>query len=201
MARSFWHRYVSCSPLSQELFCRDFSNRLRSGLIESKLSQSKPSMVCFYFSFIYSLVCLCVNINKMPPNVKWNRGSNASGSSSSSNWLEVLKRRLENLATWGRLNHLYNGVIYSVYIIYIYIYIRSTPHPVTVTTRIITFLVGNPYKPSFATVTGWGVVPIYIYIILYNLGYKTKSWNQKTVWWRVYCSLVEGDHFFRSERG
>ena len=24
----------------------------------------------------------------------------------------------------------------------------------------ITFLVGNPYKPSFATVTGWGVDPI-----------------------------------------
>ena len=45
--------------------------------------------------------------------------------------------------------------------IYIYIlYIRSTP----LTTRIITFLVGNPYKPSFATVTGWGVDPIYIYI-------------------------------------
>ena len=39
------------------------------------------------------------------------------------------------------------------------IYPRSTPHPVTVTTRIITFLVGNPYKPSFATVTGWGVDP------------------------------------------
>ena len=37
------------------------------------------------------------------------------------------------------------------------VYLRSTPHPVTVTTRIITFLVGNPYKPSFATVTGWGV--------------------------------------------
>ncbi len=34
------------------------------------------------------------------------------------------------------------------------ILVRSTPHPVTVTTRIITFLVGNPYKPSFATVTG-----------------------------------------------
>ena len=28
--------------------------------------------------------------------------------------------------------------------------------PVTVTTRIITFLVGNPYEPSFATVTGRG---------------------------------------------
>ena len=36
-------------------------------------------------------------------------------------------------------------------------YFRSTPHPVTVTSRIITFLVGNPYKPPFATVTGWGV--------------------------------------------
>ena len=44
---------------------------------------------------------------------------------------------------------------------HIYIYLRSTPHPVTVTTRIITFLVGNPYKPSFATVTGWGVDLIY----------------------------------------
>ena len=38
-------------------------------------------------------------------------------------------------------------------------WVRSTPHPVTVTTRNITFLVGNPYKPSFATVTGWGVDP------------------------------------------
>ena len=41
---------------------------------------------------------------------------------------------------------------------------RSTPHPVTVTTRIITYLVGNPYKPSFATVTGWGVDPRYLKI-------------------------------------
>ena len=41
------------------------------------------------------------------------------------------------------------------------VWLRSTPHPVTVTTRIITFLVGNPYKPSFATVTGWGVDPRY----------------------------------------
>ena len=35
------------------------------------------------------------------------------------------------------------------------------PLPVRVTTRIITFLVGNPYKASFATVTGWGVDPNY----------------------------------------
>ena len=32
-----------------------------------------------------------------------------------------------------------------------------TPHAVAVTTRIVTFLVGNPYKPSFVTVTGRGV--------------------------------------------
>ena len=35
------------------------------------------------------------------------------------------------------------------------------PHPVTVTTREIPCLVGNPYKPLFATVTGCGVVPKY----------------------------------------
>ncbi len=45
-----------------------------------------------------------------------------------------------------------------------------SPHPVTVTTRNITFLVGNQiksYKPLFANVTGWGVVPINIYIYIY----------------------------------
>ena len=34
-----------------------------------------------------------------------------------------------------------------------YIYLGTTPHALTVTTRIITFLVGNPYKPSSMTVT------------------------------------------------
>jgi len=33
----------------------------------------------------------------------------------------------------------------------------TPPHPVTVTTKNIPVLVGNPYKPSFVTVTGWGV--------------------------------------------
>ncbi len=33
-------------------------------------------------------------------------------------------------------------------------YLGLSPFPVTVTTRIITFLVGDPYKPSFATVRG-----------------------------------------------
>ena len=31
------------------------------------------------------------------------------------------------------------------------------------TTRILPFLVGNPYKPSFVTVTGWGVYLTYTY--------------------------------------
>ena len=57
--------------------------------------------------------------------------------------------------------------IFAVYL-HLYVYFRSTPHPVTVTTRIITYLVGNPYKPSFATVTGWGVDPMYIYIYTQN---------------------------------
>ena len=34
--------------------------------------------------------------------------------------------------------------------------------PVIVTTRIITFLIGDPYKPSFATITGKGDNPRYI---------------------------------------
>ena len=42
-------------------------------------------------------------------------------------------------------------------------YIGLSPLPVTVTTRIITFLVGNPYKPSFATVTGRGDNPRHIH--------------------------------------
>ena len=37
----------------------------------------------------------------------------------------------------------------------------QTVTDVTVTTRIIPFLVGNPYKPSFETVTGWKVDRIY----------------------------------------
>ena len=35
----------------------------------------------------------------------------------------------------------------------------TIPFPVTVTTRVITFVLGNPYKPSLATVTGVGEDP------------------------------------------
>ena len=38
-------------------------------------------------------------------------------------------------------------------------YFGLSRFPVTVTTRIITFLVGDPYKPSFPTVTGRGDNP------------------------------------------
>ena len=34
------------------------------------------------------------------------------------------------------------------------VYVVTTPHPVSVTRRTIPFLVGDPFKPSFVTVTG-----------------------------------------------
>ncbi len=46
-------------------------------------------------------------------------------------------------------------------------YFGCGPLTVTVTTRIITFLVGDPYKPSFTTVTVRGPYPMYtLHIIL-----------------------------------
>ena len=44
------------------------------------------------------------------------------------------------------------------------IYLRSTPHPVTVTTRNITFLVGNPNLNLHLPLASWvgGVDPTYI---------------------------------------
>ena len=45
--------------------------------------------------------------------------------------------------------------------IYIYVlYVGLSPLPVRVTTRIITFLVGNPYKPSFPLLLGGGTTQI-----------------------------------------
>ena len=50
------------------------------------------------------------------------------------------------------------------------VYVGYGPFPVRVTTRIITFLVGNPYKPLFATVTGKGATPnVYMFMCLYSL--------------------------------
>ena len=78
----------------------------------------------------------------------------------------------------GRLSPLFTGSCTSqvsaqdffhqqyVYIIFTYnyyIYLGCCPLPVTVTTRIVAFLVGDSYKPSFPTVTGRGDNPIYIH--------------------------------------
>ena len=41
--------------------------------------------------------------------------------------------------------------------------VGTNPHAVAVTTRIITFLVGNPYKSSFVSVTWWGVDRTYTF--------------------------------------
>ena len=55
---------------------------------------------------------------------------------------------LESKKIWKRMETIYRSQFINMILL-----LRSTPHPVTVTTRIITFLVGDPYKPSFATVT------------------------------------------------
>ena len=44
-------------------------------------------------------------------------------------------------------------------------YLGLSPCPVTVTTTVIQFLVGNPYKPSFVTVTGRrGQPKVYLFL-------------------------------------
>ena len=62
---------------------------------------------------------------------------------------------------WDVLKKVYRGInhIYNIYL-------GLSPLPVRVTTRIITFLVGNPYKPSFPLLLGRGDNPIYIYIYI-----------------------------------
>ena len=48
---------------------------------------------------------------------------------------------------------------------WLFIYLGLSPLPVRVTTRIITFLVGNPYKPSFPLLLGGGTtqyIPHYL---------------------------------------
>ena len=46
------------------------------------------------------------------------------------------------------------------------VYLGCPPHRMPVTTRIITFLVGDPYKPSFTTVTVRGPHPRYTYLYI-----------------------------------
>ena len=63
-----------------------------------------------------------------------------------------------------------------------YIYIGCGPLTVTMTTGIITFLIGNPYKPSFTTVTGRGPHSMYTCIcifidVIWHLSYDIYSCN------------------------
>ena len=75
----------------------------------------------------------------------------------------------------------------------------STPHPVTVTTRIVTFLVGNPYKPSFVTVTGWGVDPKYSKSptagIMLGLCWRDYSPKRTNVSWKLMVRVGETSYW------
>ncbi len=82
---------------------------------------------------------------------------------------------LVGLTTW------HPRVVYSV------VYLRSTPHPVRVTTRIITFLVGNPYKPSFPLLLGGGTTQCIPYCLTKDcqtIGSSAmKLWISLSKWW------------------
>ena len=58
------------------------------------------------------------------------------------------------------------------------VYIGLSPLPVRVTTRIITFLVGNPYKPSFPLLLGGGTTQG---IYDYDLILRPKSFFFETI--------------------
>ena len=67
------------------------------------------------------------------------------------------------MQSWlGSASALLMGLIVFAHRVCSLLYLGLSPLPVTVTTRIITFLVGDPYKPSFATVIGRGDNPSYI---------------------------------------
>ena len=62
----------------------------------------------------------------------------------------------------GRLLSYWEGICSGAMLNFGGVYLGCGPLTVTVTTRIITFLVGDPYKPSFITVTVRGPYPRYI---------------------------------------
>ena len=59
----------------------------------------------------------------------------------------------------------------EVYIYILYVYIELSPCPVTVTTRVIVFLIGDPYKPSFATVTWRGGIKVTVLLVAAAAGW------------------------------
>ena len=70
---------------------------------------------------------------------------------------------------------------------------------ITVTTKIITFLIGNPYKPSFTTVTVRGPHPRYIQFYMKGPAghdHLHGSLHWLFSWWagRVYPPTNTGHH-------
>ena len=65
-----------------------------------------------------------------------------------------------------------------------YVYFGLSPIPVTVSTRIVIFLVTDPYKPSFATITWRGDNPIYAVIVHVQPTLGT---------WKRLCFFLGGD--------
>ncbi len=52
------------------------------------------------------------------------------------------------------------------------LYLGLSPLAVRVTTRIITFLVGNPYKPSFPLLLGGGTTQVISYLYMGYIAVK-----------------------------
>ena len=95
--------------------------------------------------------------------------------SAGSSWL-AMSFRLEKGLQCVRLHQVHRCFLFSKKIWEVWLeYLGLSPLPVRVTTRIITFLVGNPYKPSFATVTGWGVDPMNTTKNLTSMGWVARG--------------------------
>ena len=75
------------------------------------------------------------------------------------------------------------------------------PFPVTVTTRTITFLEGNPYKPLFVTVTGKGPHPIPMneipWILLHVCDSCSRLSEEIYIWnvWDVFLRWIVASDF------
>ena len=80
---------------------------------------------------------------------------------------------------------------------YILGYPWLSPFPVAVTTRIIPFLVGNPYKPSFATVTGKGDNPRYITNMYMYIHPWSLTFPMKNLWFGI-LPFLRGRAIFRA---
>ena len=85
------------------------------------------------------------------------QGADLEKASQKKSWRGLPRSRLKT----GNKSLLHNEGCTRVFFCSLVLFIGYGPLTVTVTTRIITFLVGNPYKPSFATVTVRGPHPSY----------------------------------------